>query len=134
MAARNCIQIAIMMQYTFGPGKSPRPAGRSPGHVAGRWPRAARRAAIFTEARITCAPLLLSRMRSMATSPTVSLSIAGMSCGHCVAAVTRALSDVTGLVDPTVAIGSARFRLRRTQILAPCTLRQSAPFSRKAIR
>lgn len=45
----------------------------------------------------------------MATSSSVSLSIVGMSCGHCVAAVTRALSGVAGVVDPSVTIGSARF-------------------------
>lgn len=45
----------------------------------------------------------------MATSSSVSLSIAGMSCGHCVAAVTRALAGVAGVVDPSVTIGAARF-------------------------
>ncbi|MGH7623703.1 MAG: heavy-metal-associated domain-containing protein [Gemmatimonadaceae bacterium] len=45
----------------------------------------------------------------MATSSTISLSIAGMSCSHCVAAVTRALGGVPGVVDPGVTIGSARF-------------------------
>jgi len=54
---------------------------------------------------------LFSRVLPMATSSTVSLSITGMSCGHCVTAVTRALSGVGGLIDPSVAIGSARFSI-----------------------
>src|SRR5689334_22424266 len=42
-------------------------------------------------------------------APTVSLAIAGMSCGHCVAAVRSALDQVPGVRDGQVAIGSARF-------------------------
>jgi copper chaperone CopZ len=36
-----------------------------------------------------------------------TLSIAGMSCSHCVAAVTRALKDVPGVDVEQVTIGSA---------------------------
>jgi len=36
------------------------------------------------------------------------LSIQGMSCGHCVAAVTRALEGVEGIGVEQVAVGSAK--------------------------
>ncbi len=38
---------------------------------------------------------------------TVLLDIAGMSCGHCVAAVTKALRGVDGIEVDKVAVGSA---------------------------
>ena len=38
----------------------------------------------------------------------VTLSITGMSCGHCVAAVTKALKSVDGVSAEEVRIGSAR--------------------------
>lgn len=37
----------------------------------------------------------------------VTLKVAGMSCGHCVGAVTNALEAVPGVQVETVAIGSA---------------------------
>lgn len=42
---------------------------------------------------------------------TLSLSIDGMTCGHCVAAVKRALEAVPGVQVSDVAIGSARIQL-----------------------
>ena len=42
-----------------------------------------------------------------ATAQPVSLAIDGMSCGHCVAAVTEALSAVPGVTVQRVAVGSA---------------------------
>lgn len=47
----------------------------------------------------------------MSTDTTISLAISGMSCGHCVAAVRRAVSGVPGVADAQVAIGSATLRL-----------------------
>lgn len=41
------------------------------------------------------------------TNKTATLSIDGMTCGHCVAAVTRALSAVPGVKVRSVAMGSA---------------------------
>ena len=41
------------------------------------------------------------------TIRTTTLSIDGMSCGHCVQAVTRALSAVPGVKVKSVAVGSA---------------------------
>jgi copper chaperone CopZ len=41
---------------------------------------------------------------------TLSLSITGMSCGHCVARVTKALSGVEGVSVEHVEVGSARLR------------------------
>ncbi|HKG95417.1 MAG TPA: heavy-metal-associated domain-containing protein [Gemmatimonadaceae bacterium] len=37
----------------------------------------------------------------------VTLDIAGMSCGHCVGAVTRALQSVNGVAVERVSVGSA---------------------------
>ena len=37
-----------------------------------------------------------------------TLTIEGMSCGHCVSAVKRALSGIEGMQECEVAIGSAR--------------------------
>lgn len=37
----------------------------------------------------------------------IALKISGMSCGHCVAAVTRSLADLKGVEIESVAIGSA---------------------------
>lgn len=39
--------------------------------------------------------------------PQLTLQISGMTCGHCVAGVTRALGAVPGVTVDTVAIGSA---------------------------
>lgn len=41
------------------------------------------------------------------TNTTTTLSIDGMSCGHCVQAVTKALSAVPGVKVRSVAVGSA---------------------------
>ena len=41
------------------------------------------------------------------TNKTTTLSIDGMSCGHCVQAVTKALSAVPGVKVRSVAVGSA---------------------------
>lgn len=38
---------------------------------------------------------------------TLTMDIQGMTCGHCVAGVTRALKDVTGVTVDDVKIGSA---------------------------
>ncbi|MDX2184279.1 MAG: cation transporter [Gemmatimonadaceae bacterium] len=40
----------------------------------------------------------------------LSLAIEGMSCGHCVRAVTGALQAIPGVTVDTVAIGSAELR------------------------
>lgn len=42
-----------------------------------------------------------------ATTKTTTLAIDGMSCGHCVQAVTKALSGVPGVTVKSVAAGSA---------------------------
>lgn len=41
----------------------------------------------------------------------VTLAIEGMSCGHCVRAVTEALSAVPGVTTQSVTVGSARVEL-----------------------
>ena len=41
------------------------------------------------------------------TNRTITLAIDGMSCGHCVQAVTQALSAVPGVMVKSVAVGSA---------------------------
>lgn len=41
------------------------------------------------------------------TSNRTTLSISGMSCGHCVSAVKQALGDLKGVTIEQVAIGSA---------------------------
>src|SRR5688572_29679847 len=46
-----------------------------------------------------------------ATTQAVSLAIDGMSCGHCVAAVTEALSAVRGATVQRVAVGAATVEL-----------------------
>ena len=43
----------------------------------------------------------------MTASSPIQLSISGMSCGHCVAAVKKALGTVPGVASEQVAIGSA---------------------------
>lgn len=43
----------------------------------------------------------------MAGRETLTLAIEGMSCGHCVAAVRRALGETAGVEVKDVAIGSA---------------------------
>lgn len=42
-----------------------------------------------------------------ATNTTITLTIDGMTCGHCVQAVTKALSAVPGVKVKSVAVGSA---------------------------
>ena len=41
---------------------------------------------------------------------TITLHVNGMTCGHCVAAVQRALTGVTGVENAEVKIGSATVR------------------------
>ena len=41
----------------------------------------------------------------------VTISVSGMTCGHCVSAVQKALATVPGLTVDEVAIGSARVTL-----------------------
>lgn len=41
------------------------------------------------------------------TNQSTTLSIDGMTCGHCAAAVTKALSEVPGVKVTSVAVGSA---------------------------
>ena len=45
----------------------------------------------------------------MSTTQQATLAIDGMSCGHCVASVQKALSGVAGLTDARVAVGRATF-------------------------
>lgn len=44
---------------------------------------------------------------SPAAAPTVTLAIDGMSCGHCVGAVSRALEATPGITVRSVAVGNA---------------------------
>ena len=46
------------------------------------------------------------------TNDTITLSIDGMSCGHCVQAVTKALSAVPGVQVKSVAVGTARIEAK----------------------
>lgn len=41
---------------------------------------------------------------------TINLKVSGMSCGHCVSSVQRALKSVTGVADADVKIGSVTVR------------------------
>lgn len=43
----------------------------------------------------------------MTASSPIQISISGMSCGHCVASVRKALATVPGVASGDVAIGSA---------------------------
>lgn len=45
----------------------------------------------------------------MSTTQQATLAIDGMSCGHCVASVQKALAGVAGLADARVAVGRATF-------------------------
>ena len=45
----------------------------------------------------------------MSTSQHATLAIDGMSCGHCVASVQKALAGVAGLTDARVSVGKATF-------------------------
>ena len=45
----------------------------------------------------------------MSTSQHATLAIDGMSCGHCVASVQKALAGVAGLTDARVSVGRATF-------------------------
>ena len=49
---------------------------------------------------------------------TLTLSISGMTCGHCVASVRRALEAVPGVEIDDVRIGSADLRLSGTEAAA----------------
>jgi len=46
------------------------------------------------------------------TNDTITLSIDGMSCGHCVQAVTKALSAVPGVRVGSVAVGTAEIEAK----------------------
>jgi len=46
------------------------------------------------------------------TNDTITLSIDGMSCGHCVNAVTKALSAVPGVHIHSVAVGTAQIEAK----------------------
>jgi copper chaperone len=50
----------------------------------------------------------------MQTSPTISLSISGMSCSHCVDAVSRALRTIPNLDVNRVVVGAADISVRGT--------------------
>ena len=45
----------------------------------------------------------------MSTTQQATLAIDGMSCGHCVASVRKALAGVADLVDAQVSVGKATF-------------------------
>ncbi len=45
----------------------------------------------------------------MSTTQHATLAIDGMSCGHCVASVQKALAGVAGLTDAKVSVGKATF-------------------------
>jgi len=47
----------------------------------------------------------------MSTSKHVTLAIDGMSCGHCVTSVQKALTAVPGVSDAAVSIGAARLTI-----------------------
>ena len=49
----------------------------------------------------------------------LELSIEGMTCGHCVAAVRKALSSLSGIQVQDVQIGSARVLLEESSIDIP---------------
>jgi len=52
-------------------------------------------------------------MNTMRTAPgTTTLSIDGLSCGHCVQAVTKALSAVPGVTVRSVAVGAAEIETK----------------------
>ena len=46
---------------------------------------------------------------TMSTTQHATLAIDGMSCGHCVASVRKALASVAGLTDAQVSVGKATF-------------------------
>ena len=58
-------------------------------------------------------------MTSLRRTPveTKILSIEGMSCGHCVARVTKALTALPGVTVEDVQVGSARVRLEPTEAM-----------------
>jgi copper chaperone CopZ len=47
----------------------------------------------------------------MKPDSSISLAISGMSCGHCVAAVRKAIATIPGIADAQVAVGSATLNL-----------------------
>jgi len=46
------------------------------------------------------------------TNDTITLSIDGMTCGHCVQAVTKALSTVPGVLTKSVTVGTAEIETK----------------------
>lgn len=48
----------------------------------------------------------------------LTLTISGMSCGHCVASVSRALQGVDGVQVEDVRIGSAKLRFDESKVSA----------------
>ena len=61
---------------------------------------------------------------------TTTLNVAGMTCGHCVAAVRRALSDVAGIETRDVRIGAAELAVAPDA--APGALDRAAEAIREA--
>ena len=57
-------------------------------------------------------------------SHTIDLTIAGMSCDHCVRAVKTALNSIAGIADSQVEIGSARITTEPG--INPNTVREAA--------
>jgi len=51
-------------------------------------------------------------MNTTTTNETITLSIDGMSCGHCVQAVTKALSAVPGVRTKSVTVGTAEIEAK----------------------
>ena len=45
----------------------------------------------------------------MSTTQQATLAIDGMSCGHCVASVQKALAGIAGIADAQVSVGRATF-------------------------
>jgi copper chaperone CopZ len=60
-----------------------------------------------------------------AMSETVTYTVAGMTCGHCAAAVTAELSKLPGVVDVVVALDGGRVTVRADRPLAAETVRSA---------
>jgi cation transport ATPase len=56
-------------------------------------------------------PATTTQEIAMSTSKHVILVIDGMSCGHCVTSVQKALTTVPGVSDAAVSIGAARLTI-----------------------
>ncbi len=52
------------------------------------------------------------------TNDIITLSIDGMSCGHCVKAVTKSLSEVPGVQVKSVAVGTALIEAKDESVAA----------------